>query len=163
MNKKNRKGELGLGTIIMLFIGIIVALTLLVPIFDTQAQMTETVDSRNVTYTAPAANGTIDLGTAQELITLIGVTNHSSGAAIPTWNYNIAEGISATTNKKVVQYTSATNATYVGDQVNISMVYGAEGYNTDSGSRSVGRMIGLFSALALLTFVLLGVKNEWFS
>ena len=149
----NKQAQLGIGGFVLLFIGIIVAIALLPAIADNVSTLSDTVTATNVTYTAPAANGTIDLGTAQELITLIHVTNHTDGTVVGAGNYTIAEGISATTGKKVVQYTSGVDANYVGDGVNVSMTYGAEGYADNSGARGMSKVILIFAALGLLGFV----------
>lgn len=163
MDKKSKKGEVTLGVIIIMIMGIFAALAMLPAIFDSQADMTTTRTVGNVTYTMAANGAFIDLA-GQEYIGSVIVTNASSGTVIDA-NYTIGEGISASTGKKTVILTT-TGTDFDNDalsalSVNISYEYGADGYNQDGGSRSIAGLIGLFSALAIVAFVVGAGIKEW--
>ncbi len=76
MNKMNKKGEVGIGMIVISFVGIIVALALLNPIVDTTGDMTTTREIINLSITTAAVNGTVTLP-GRENITVITVQNES--------------------------------------------------------------------------------------
>src|SRR3990167_8155099 len=99
----NRKAVIGVGAFLALFVGIIVAMTLIVPSAANIATSTDTVVLTNGTFTAPAANSIIDL-TGQELINTPLVVN-ASGTLAASTQYTIAEGISATSGLKRIRFT----------------------------------------------------------
>lgn len=144
----NKRGEMnGLGIFLTVFIVVIVGLSLMTAIAQQVGPVTSTTNARNVTYTAPAANATIDL-TGQELLSTPVVTNASSGTVVAAGNYTVAEGISTTSGLKSIQYTS-TDGIYQSQPVNISYSYGVDGYITDAGGRAIASLIVLFVALGI--------------
>jgi len=148
----NKKGNIG--TLIIFFIGVIVALSLLPAIAENQAVLTDTQTASNVTYTMAASGSFIDLN-GQEYISGVLVTNSSSGTIIDS-NYTIGEGISASTGLKTVTLTS--DGAYFEDDaldglsVNVSYVYGPDGYADSSGARSMAKLIILMAGLGILGF-----------
>jgi len=158
---KNKKGSATnnqLYGMIIGFLAIIVALSLIPAIADYVGQSTNTVNSINTTYTSPANGATIDL-VGQELITTPIVINRTDGVVINAGNYTIAEGISTTTGLKRIRYTTVgTEFDNVG--VNVSYEYGAEGYIDSAGGRSLASLIVIFAALVAATAALIIAWNK---
>ena len=151
MNNKGASGIM-IGTIIVLAISAIVGLVLL----QSSAQQTDasltTRTIYNRTYTAPAANGVIDL-IGQELLDTPIVTNATSGVAIPSTNYTIAEGVSTVDGLKRIRLTTTGACCIAGKTINITYTYGGEGYIDDAGGRSVYGLVILLGSLAIAVFV----------
>lgn len=158
----NDKGFIGVGTFIALFIGIIVAMILILPSANNVALSTDAQAIANVTFTAPAAGSSIDL-VGQELLDTPIVTNASTaggnGVVVPASNYTIEEAVSSVDGLKRIRYTS--NAGWqAGKAVNISYSYGAEGYMDDAGSRAIFDLVVVFGALAVGLIVLSKVLDD---
>ena len=147
----DRKGVAGIAAIILLFMGAIVALSLLPQISEDQTTLTGTVQANNVTYTMAASGSSIDL-TGQEYISGMIVTNATSGATVPATNYTVSEGVSTTTGQKTILLTT-NPSTYASQSVNVSYLYGEDGYADSAGARGVAGLIILTSAIGLLGFV----------
>jgi len=149
-----------------MFLGIIVALSLLPAIAENHNTLTTTRTASNVTYTSPALNGVIDLE-GQELIGTALVTNATGGTLI-TSNVTVDEGVSATTGLKTVQLT-VTGDTFGTDDLtavslNVSYTYGPEGYADSQGARGMAGLIVLFAGLGLMGFVVfysIGKARGW--
>jgi len=161
---KNRRGEVTVGTIILLFIGIIIAFAFLEAIFNTQGLLTNKNPVINETIIMPR-NATTDVinssvvrtisqsGNARAacLIDNIAVVNSATGATFTSggdYLFTPSAGTLVFYNTYVTQMANTTNTTYV------SYNYCQEGYNQDSSSRTVAGLIGLFSVLILLAFLL---------
>lgn len=168
---KNKKGQIGVIGIVTLFVGIIFCLALLTPIFDTQSQMTTkqvVSDESNLLsscYTGDlqvnesnsACNITLanaptgwKLTEGQCALGSVVVTNSTGGLVLEEGtDYNLFA------QTGVLQFLNTTDTTELAGNITLSDYnYCADGYNTDSGSRSVAALIGLFAVLALLGFVL---------
>jgi len=168
---KNKKAQMDLNTftvggIVILFIGAIVALALIVPIFDAQNELTtkQTMTNDSITYSAEnTAGGQINESKQMNLtkaqdgwrsslcpIVISSVTNSTGTAYTLTTDYLFTDTIGNFTlvnTVKVNATTASDNLTY------ITYTYCQEGYNNDSGSRGMAGLIGLFSAMILLGFV----------
>lgn len=144
----NRKGEIGLGVILIMFIGVLVGIVLLPAIADNIGTTRNIVTADNSTYTAGAVSVAIDL-TGQELFGTPVVTNYTGGEIVPTANYTLDEGISATTGLKTVRYTSGAITEYAGQLINISYQYGMDGYIDSGGGRSIALLVVIFAALGI--------------
>jgi hypothetical protein len=173
----NNRGEVGgVGKFVMLFIGIVVCATLLIPIFSNQNQMTdrqsvlnETIDistlrdnvghvnnTRNVTIAVPA-----DGWKATECPVTSFVFKNQSGATMTettdyTFTQNATDGI-ITLNDVVILNDTASNTTYADYDVCM------DGYVTSAAGRGIAGLIGLMSVLALLVFIIYYVKEGWWS
>jgi len=153
--KKNKKGQvdLGLGTLLIMFIVIVVGLALVQPIFSNQAQMTTTYTYTSNALARPSAGTTYLSG--QDLLSTPVVVNQTGTVDCygATKNLTILEGINPTTGLKGIKLTVSglhENCT----KLNVSYSYGAEGYVADSGARSIVGNIGLFAVLGLLAAVI---------
>ena len=148
----------GFATLLTLFIGIIVALTLLQPAASNVAITNTIYTATNKTFAAPANGASVDL-TGQSLLSTPVVTNATNGVRIASGNYTIAESISPSTGLKTVRYTTVgTNFQSV--NVNITYQYGAPGYMDDAGSRSISGIIILLAALAIAVIIVRKVMEE---
>ncbi len=169
---KNKKGQIGFGGIIMLFVGIIFSIALLAPIFDTQAQLTtkQVINNQSVsTVTAYINEGTVNESFNFTIytqkawkqiecpLTSVAIRNGVGTSLVLDTDYTLyaSNGVYSLLNTSLTQPDIALNLTYA------DATYCADGYNTNQGSRSIARLIGLFSMLILLAFVLeiSGVTN----
>jgi len=168
---KNKKAQMDLNTftvggIVILFIGAIVAISLLVPIFNAQNELTDkqTVTNDTLTYAeAQSGDGQINATYQMNLtkaqdgwrstscpIVISSVTNSSGTAYTLTTDYLFTDSIGNLTLVNTVK----VNASLASDNITyVSYTYCQEGYNNDSGSRGMAGLIGLFSAMILLGFV----------
>ena len=161
----NKKGQMNVGAIVVLFMGIVVAIALLVPIFNTQAEMTnlqsadnETVSAVGAYLGAAAVNESFVLTIYEQStwkqefcpLTSVVIRNGAETVMAETTDYVIDEDAGTFTlvdSAKTAPGTSE-NLTYV------DYSYCLDGYNKDSGSRNIATLIGLFATLALMAFVL---------
>ena len=168
----NNRGQVNIGMIIMLFIGIVVVAGAFLPtIFNTQNQLTDKQDVLN--QSVSTVTGYLDDSDVNEAInysiytqstwkvsscplTSVVIRNGAGTVLADDTDYTLDEAnarYSLLNTTKTIPVT-ALNLTYV------DYSYCADGYNTSSGGRTTAKLIGLFAALALLAFVTLGVK-EW--
>lgn len=161
---KNKKGA-GFGEILILFIGIIFAIALLAPIFNTQAEMTTKQTGVNLSVSTVTAfidivgvnesfNFTIyensDWKQVSCPLSSVAIRNGVGTALTADTDYTLYanEGVYSLLNTTKTIPDTALNLTYV------DFTYCLDGYNTNSGARSIASFIGLFAVLALLAFVL---------
>jgi hypothetical protein len=157
--KKGASNIVGVGTIIVIAVAIIFALSLMVgsgSIFSNIGQSTQKVSYVNNTVTFPAAGSTLTLN--GQAVSDVIVTNKTSGAVVPSTNYT-------TTNYDVSTGTLRTYLTgltgyYNNQSVNISYTTEPLGYATDSGSRAVIQLIGIFSALAVIGVIIWKIWDD---
>ena len=165
----DKKGQLGVGGIVVLAMGIIVALVLSQQIFNQQSIMTskisvedELIDISPARLSGGAINETYPFtvtnypsGWKVTECPLTGVTygNASTDFTSTTdYTFNTSSGVLLLKNTATVNQSS--NSTY------IDYTYCPDGYNKDSSSRSIAGLIGLFAALGLVAWVIsTGVRN----
>lgn len=159
----NKKGQLTWQMILMGFIGIIVSLILLQATYGDIG--TTTGRSYLVNYTITTnGNNPVDI-VGQELFDTPIVVNRTGQQVVASGNYTISEGVSSATGLKTIQYRSTGQqaAWNTSVQVNVSYLYGAQGYIDDAAGRSVTLLIPIMSALAIVAFALiLGYRKGWF-
>ena len=146
---KNKKGEVGLSTIILMAVALIVGLAILPAIFSQQSVMTDTF---GVTYEDYEETTNISGSQAlrgQEIIGSYTIVN-ATGVEDCTTNYTLSEGIDVASNTKRVLITHVGSADEQCYSVNVSYTAGGEGYVDNAGGRSIAGLIGLLSAIALL-------------
>jgi hypothetical protein len=151
----NNKGQITLGTFILMSVGIIFALALFTGgITSNIGVMTNKVNYVNVTYTAPAEAGASITLSGQANTNVI-VINATSGTVIPASNYTITNYV---VNNGVLTSTLTANAGntlgWHGKGINVSSTVEPFGYETNSGSRAIISMIAVFAALAVVVFAL---------
>ena len=173
MNKINKKAETNIGVLIMLFIGIVVAIALINPIADTTGQMTtkQSTDNQSIS----TVTGFVDGNEVDETVNYsiysqsdwkviscplesVAIRNGVGTALVADTDYTLdaANGRFSLLNTTKTVPDTALNLTYA------DYTYCADGYNTNSGSRTIANLVVIFSALAILGFVALGLKREWF-
>ncbi len=169
---KNKKGEFGIGDIVILFIGIVFSLALLSPIFDAQGVMTQkqTIDNLSVS----TVSAYVDFATVNESFNYtiytqktwkqsacplesVAIRNGAGTDLVLDTDYTLyaSNGVYSLLNTSLTMPDIALNLTYA------DATYCGDGYNTNQGSRGIARLIGLFSVLVLFAFVLekSGVTN----
>jgi len=159
------KGQIDVGVLIVLFIGVVFAMALITPIFKIQNTMTtKQVTSNQSNDVSSAYLTNITVNTTKELTVytqsdwkikkcpLDSVVIRNGAGTI------LVSGTDYTLNASKGTYTLLDTAnTYPATSLNLTYsdyTYCADGYNTDSGSRSIAGFIGLFSVLALLGFII---------
>jgi len=154
----NRKGEVSIGSILMVFVAIIVAIALLIAsaqnLSVTSAVRTYNTTTGDDTVTLAANGARIDL-LGQELISTPVLHNASdnSGLVINVANYTVGEHVSTSTGVKSI-FIQTDAAQFASTAVNITYTYGGEGFVTDGGARSVIGLIIIFAALAIAVVTL---------
>lgn len=138
--------------ILIVFIGLIITIVLISAVADSVYTQRTVLNSNNATITLPsAANTTVDI-TGRELV---GTATISNGTLDLSDNFTVSTGTSATTGLRSVQITSNDSSPlHYGDIANVSYTYRADGYLNNSGARSVAWLIVIFSALAMVVFVI---------
>lgn len=146
-NKSNMK------MIFTIFVGAIVAATLIVAIADQVNLETSTFRVDNTTVTAPAVNATLDL-VGRGLVTRIAVLNATNVTAVDNINMILQTG-TGTTGLNSVQLTLNDSASeFAGKSVNVSYTYEPDGFVSNASGGAIVSLITLFAALGLLVFVI---------
>ena len=149
--------------IFIIFVGAIATIILLGAIADQIFAEVNTITITNVTITAAAENTTLDV-TGRDLLTVVEIYNSTNISQSYIGNgTNLQSGTSTTTALRSVQFiVNATGAgpSIAGTTVNISYTANPDGYISDLGSRSIANLIPIFSALAILIFLLVVLIKE---
>jgi len=148
---KNGQSVVGVGTFITLFISIIVGVILLISVAQTVGTTLDTA-SYNTTagdaaVTFPANGASVDLE-GQEYISGFLMVNATGEGTINAGNYTVSEIVSTTSGVKTISLL-ADDALMNGVSVNVSYIYGPDGYVENSGARGMISMIIVFFALAV--------------
>lgn len=181
---KNKHGELGLRTILVIFVAIVVGIVFIVEIANTQEQVTNKMPITNETqslvscYTSIGQVNTSNSNCNKTVsewydstdwrashsscnIGGVSVTNASGTALTATTDYNLYADIG------VIQFlnTTSTNSSNLDGRAatnNSLMNYNfcEEGYNPDSGSRGIARLWTIFGAFIIVSAALYGIR-EW--
>lgn len=155
----NKKGSaVNIGGIILLFVGIIVALTLFVA---SSQQITNVVDLSVVT------NSTITFPTNTTAIALNGqavsnfvALNATSGTVVPSTNYTITNYAISSTGTLQSTIVGVGANPYAGKSVNVSYTYEPLGYAKESATRTITELIVILSALAIAAWVISRVYED---
>ena len=158
MNKMNKKGAT-LGTLLMIFIGIIVALALLAGTFEPIGNMLNIKTTTNDPITTAAVNSSIVL-TGRENTTLITIVNGTGGQ---DWTANFDVATKNSAGDLAILLTTSQAAGNAGQNLtaaNVTYSYKPQGYNDSSGSRGIIGIILIFLALAIAVSVIPGFKDS---
>lgn len=154
----NNKGEVEIGQIILLFVGIIVALVLFVA---ASQQITTVVDLSVVT------NSTITFPTNTTALALNGqavsnfvALNATSAVVVPSTNYTITNYAISNTGTLQATIIGLGANPHGGKTVNVSYTYEPLGYAKESASRTITELIVILSALAIAAWVISKVYEE---
>jgi len=157
MNKKGQI-EIGIGSLISVFIVVLVGTILLV-----QVAQDVGISSNTVNHTLNIAAGSITINTTidmegQDLITSAPlVVNGTGGQTVTADNYLIEEAVSTSTGVKTITFRLLKAGTYEGanltangaNGLDITYVFGPDGYISSSGARSMASIIVVFFALVI--------------
>lgn len=162
----NNKGQIGIGALIAVAIGVIVCLVLLQPIAVNVAQTSLSTDIKNVTYTAGAAGACVDLvgqSLASATYTVLNAsgTLNSSDKTIMQSNFTITPKVSSTDNLLRLQLCTTNPSVWASKSVNVTMTYHPEGYAEDAGARSITSIILLLAAVAIALIVLPTIRDKF--
>jgi len=176
----NNRGQLTVGLVVVLFMGVIVSMAMMTDVINTQYKMTNKLSVANATTNLTSvgcyASGQVNESNANCNITLISaqaegdwrntycpitsvvVKNNDGTALTLDTDYKLFA------SDTIVQMlnTTDTNSTNLGENVKVDFTYCDVGYNKDSSSRGIAKLISLFAALSVLAFVTLGIRNQWF-
>jgi hypothetical protein len=155
---KNKKGEIGIGTFIMAFVGIIVGVTLFLTIAQTVGESTTslayTSAARNYTFTIPANGSSVDLS-GQDLLSVPVIYSPTGNVSLTNSWYTVGERVSPTTGVKTIYFRSNTVPNvFIAAGANATYVYGPAGYINDSAGRSVAGLITIMFALVIAVIAL---------
>jgi predicted Kef-type K+ transport protein len=159
----NKKGQLGVGLIVVVAIAIIVGIILFQAVASNVDQGTRAnsgvVTVVNGTYTG-VLNTPVELA-GQELVSLTSVGNATTGANVAAANYTVAECVRTSDNLKGICYTAVgVGSPAATGPVKISYTYYPNGYIDDAGARSIAGIIVLLTALGIALIAYLGVKSK---
>jgi len=137
--------------IFTIFIGAIITVVLLASIADSVFTQVNTATGTNISFTGGAINVSVAIEGRQLLVatSVINGTNITlirQGVILGTGTVNGIQTVTATINDTAGDLTgSLMNATYT---------YNPDGFIDDGGGRNITNLIPLFSALAILVFVI---------
>lgn len=157
----NKKGEInGVGGFLIMFIGIIVALTLISGgITKNVANVVNTETVVNASVTLPANTSSLTLsGQAVSSVILINETG-GDGTVVPASNYTVTNYDVSTGTIRAKLVTNG-NTPWQGQKVNISYVYEPLGYAKEASTRAITSLILVFAALGVISFVLWKIYND---
>jgi hypothetical protein len=152
----NKKG-LELGSMLMIFLGIILGLVFIVAIADNQAPLTNTRSVTNGTVTFPENGSTLTLE-GQALVGAITAVNATDGEAVPASNFSTEDFVQASGEYRLVL--TSLDSDWNDESVNLSYTYEPVGYNSDGSNRTILGLVLIFFALAVFAIALPGVR-EW--
>lgn len=160
----NNKGELKVGTILVVAIALIVGAIFFQVISQQVGSSTNTVTVANETL-GDASNSTTVYLTAYKSISNVVIYNESGKAIVPSTNYTLTNNvIDPTTGGLAVSVlpTSAATAGFTGFEWTISGTAQETTYISESGGRAVANLIGIFFALVLVAAALFPIYESKF-
>lgn len=155
----NNKGEVDVGQMFLLAVGLILVAVFAVSIATQQSPLTTTQSVSNQTVTFPSVNSTLTLN-GQAVVGSVVATNASGGELISSGNYSTTDFVQVGGQYRTILTLLDAGVAYAGESVNLSYAYEPVGYNQDSGSRGIAGLPLLFWVIGGLAFAFLGVK-EW--
>jgi hypothetical protein len=154
----NKRGELDVGVLIMLFVGVIVAVTLLQSSAQNLNSAVNTVAVANQSI-ATVVNGTAQYITNYKSISDVVIINETGGVVIGAGNYTITNNV-IYNGQEAIKIVPETTAAFK-SAWKVSGTAQPLGYIAESGSRGVTNMIIVFAALAIAGAVLVPIlKNK---
>lgn len=161
----NKKGQMGIAMIVILVVGILFTMALLPTIANSIGQMTDKQDASNQSVSTVTAyvganevnasfNMTVYSQSDWKIIdcplTSVVIRNGAGTALTANTDYTLyaSNGVFSLLNTTKTVPATALNLTYV------DYTFCMDGYNNDSGSRSMLNLILIFTALAIALWVL---------
>ncbi len=151
--------------IFIVFVGAIIAATLIVGIANQVTGVTTLFQANNVTYTAPTLNfseGGFTALEGRQHTNGTQIVSNATGAITsgPVQNFTLVSERSPTSGLQTVMLIMNTSTHANGTDVNVTYEYQPDGYIRESGGRSITLLIVIFSALAVLIFVIVVFVKE---
>ncbi len=141
-----------------IFIGVILAVALLVPAADTIFNSTNTFNTTNESVTAPVVNSTLTL-TGRSLVTgTTPVVRNATNFALQNTGIFVTAGL-INGVQTVFLSTNDTGSDNAGNAVNVTYLFVPDGFVRGAGGTILGLVV-LFGALATLVFVVVKVVRE---
>ncbi len=149
--------------IFTIFVGTIIAATLIATISDSIFTQTNTIAVTNNTVTAAAVNTTLDVS-GRELLTTIEIYNATNVTdTLVGLGGSLQTGTGTSGLLSVQLILNDTASAFAGESVNISYTANPDGFLSDGGARSIANLILIFAALAILVFTVVVIfQNENF-
>lgn len=153
----NNRGELTVGSVVILAVALILGAVFAGAIADEQAKLTETRDTTNDTITAAAENQTVELD-GQAVVGSVTVTNTTSDDVSD--QFTVLNNQINDNGDLTAQLETDAGANEAGNSVNTTYTYEPLGYNSETSARTVATLPLLFFVLAVLGVAVLGIR-EW--
>jgi len=160
-SKKGAVTKGGISTLIIGFMGVIVALAIFQGLTDPIANMREEVSAENITFTAAATLGGFTAIEGRELTDTVTVViwNATFSEYPSTGNFSVAHSLDSNADLSI-----RVNVTAEGWQAgvyNITYSYRPDGYDNSSAGRSIIAIVLIFAALGIAAFLFKGVKEAF--
>ena len=167
----DKKAQLSIGVIVLVIMGVFVGLALFQEIGNQQPSLTTkiSVPNESVNYTL-AFNSTNGINTSYAFE----LTNAPSGwkqAQCPLENvvvrnastvFTVTTDYTINTTNGTLLFQNSSNVQSGGANLtNVTYDYCHDGYNVNSGSRGIARIIALFAGLGLVVFVAAYGLRQW--
>ncbi len=144
--------------IFIVFLGAIIAATLLATIATSTIGETTTITITNASVTSAAVNATLDVR-GRQLLTTVAIIN-TSGTDLTGVGASLQTGTGSNGLLSVQLLLNDTASSHAAKAINISYTANPDGYISDTGGRAITNLIPLFAALAILVFVIVVfIKN----
>lgn len=153
----NEKGQVGLGTIIILFVAVVVGVILFTTIAQQVGTTTNTVTLANSSFTSASEGSSAYLTNYRSISGA--VIYNATGTLVPAANYTITNNVVHNGGLAIEITTGAVNA-YANDTWNISGTAQPLTYIPNSGGRTMATLIVLFFAFAVAATALYPVYGD---
>ena len=153
----NKKGQISLGIIIAVFVGVLVGAIFLQIIAQQVGDSINTVTLVNQTNTA-GANGEVFNITGYKALSDVVIHNASGGEVIAAGNYTVTNNV--VRNGELVVSITVDDAEYESMNWNVSGTAQPTTYISESGGRAVAALITIMFALAVLVVSLTPVMRD---
>ncbi len=141
-----------------IFIGVILAVALLVPAADTVFNSRNTFNQTNVSVTAPAVNATLTLTGRSLVSATTPVVRNATNFALQNTGIFVTDGL-INGAQTVFLSTNDTGSNNAGNAVNVSYLFVPDGFVPGAAGTILGLVV-LFGALGVLIFVVFKVVKE---
>ncbi len=148
---KNRKGQIGMGIIIVTFVAILLGAIFLQAIAQEVGKSTNLVAIANDTNTATANGGTFYV-TGYKVLTDVEIYNSTGGGVIAAGNYTVTDNV--VNNGELTVSITVDDAEYEGYDWDVSGTAQPTTYISDGGGRAMASLIVIMFALAVLVVAL---------
>ena len=158
----NKKGEIGVGIVIVIAIIAIVGMVIFQTIAQYSGESTSTDSWVNYTVSLGATTYT-DIQGAQNIVGSYTIYNASNSTQqLGTNNVTVVERVG--NDGQLTLAVQVIDGKWNSRSINITGTYGPDGYVSDSGARSITTLIILMTALALaVTIMVPSVRETLFS